>query len=246
MTVEVSPAASAGAMDLQRRDARQTKRLRTIMRLRAQNGRARVRTACSVTIGSTSQPIPSLTRADVEVVPDAPAVIDETFGLDLPFPGPSGSAQVACTGANVDGTLPAISVNADGTVPIASLLPVTVPCVPGPSVLCAEGNRFTITVSARNAAGQTVNGQVDPRDRYNDGGYFWFFNQSNVDVLIQVLNSCSRNERYWVFVSGLTSVTHEFNVSVTDSRTGVARTYFNPLGQQVRPLTDTDAFATCP
>ena len=245
MSVEVSPVATASALDLQRRDLRHTKRAQVRVTMRAQNGRVRVNNSCKVTIGSTSQPISTLDRANVEVVPEAPTVINETFGLDLAFPGPPGSAQVSCTATNVEGSLPVINVSADGSISLAELPAVTHACAPGSTTVCAFG-RFAISITGTNAAGQTVNGQVAPRDRYDDGGIFSFFNQSVPDLMVQVSDSCSRYNFYGIYVAGQTNVTHAFNISVTDTRTGATRTYVNPPGQQVRSLTDAEAFATCP
>jgi hypothetical protein len=47
-----------------------------------------------------------------------------------------------------------------------------------------------------------------------------------------------------VFAGGLTNV--EFTVRVTDTQTGLGRSYSNPLGQPPGAVTDTEAFATRP
>ncbi len=67
--------------------------------------------------------------------------------------------------------------------------------------------------------------------------------KSNVEVLIKVLDTCSLNERFWVFSGGLTDV--EVEMTVTDTLSGAVRTYFNPQGVPYRPILDTDAFSTC-
>ncbi len=40
--------------------------------------------------------------------------------------------------------------------------------------------------------------------------------------------------------------TSEYTLLVTDTQTGAAREYFNPLGSAADAITDTGAFATCP
>ncbi len=60
---------------------------------------------------------------------------------------------------------------------------------------------------------------------------------------MKVLDGCSLNNHFWVFASGLTDV--EVVLTVTDSQTGVSRTYFNPQGQAYTPVQDTSAFS-CP
>jgi hypothetical protein len=77
-----------------------------------------------------------------------------------------------------------------------------------------------------------------------DSGYFWFFDASNVELLVKALNGCGVNGRYWVFAAGLTDV--EVTLRVTDTQTGASRTYVNPRGTAFQPVQDTSAFATCP
>jgi hypothetical protein len=49
------------------------------------------------------------------------------------------------------------------------------------------------------------------------------------------------NNRYWVFAGGLTNV--NVVITVTDSQTGVIKTYTNLQGTAFRPIQDTSAFA---
>jgi len=77
-----------------------------------------------------------------------------------------------------------------------------------------------------------------------DTGYFWFFNASNVEMVVKVLDTCSFTDRFWVFAGGLTNV--RVDITVTDTETGVVRTYRNPLNTPFQPIQDTNAFATCP
>jgi len=77
-----------------------------------------------------------------------------------------------------------------------------------------------------------------------DSGYFWFFDPANVELTLKVLNACSLNNKFWVFLSGLTDV--EVTVTVTDTRTGTVKIYTNPQGQTFKTVLDTGAFGTCP
>ena len=77
-----------------------------------------------------------------------------------------------------------------------------------------------------------------------DSGYFWFFNNDNVEVVIKVLDGCTTNDRFWVFAAGLTNV--EAEITVTDTELGGSATYVNTLGSVFVPVLDIDAFATCP
>ncbi|HEX6177588.1 MAG TPA: hypothetical protein VF057_04465, partial [Thermoanaerobaculia bacterium] len=76
-----------------------------------------------------------------------------------------------------------------------------------------------------------------------DTGYFWFFDDTNIEMVIKVLNACANNGRYWVFAGGLTNV--EVDITVRDSQTGALKTYHNPLGTAFQPILDTSAFEGC-
>ena len=78
-----------------------------------------------------------------------------------------------------------------------------------------------------------------------DSGYFWFFDDANVELVIKVIDGCGFNDRYWVFAGGLTNV--ETHLTVRDTLHSAAvfqRT--NPLNQAFAPILSIDAFDTCP
>jgi hypothetical protein len=62
-------------------------------------------------------------------------------------------------------------------------------------------------------------------------------------MLLKVLDGCRVNDRFWVFAAATTNV--EYTLRVTDTATGLEKSYFNPLGQAAAALTDTNAFAAC-
>jgi hypothetical protein len=114
-------------------------------------------------------------------------------------------------------------------------------CAPGDTRLCLNGGRFQVE------ARWTANGSSDAAHAVpmtTDTGYFWFFADTNVEMVIKVLNACGFNQRYWVYAGGLTSV--KVHLTVTDIRTGAVKTYDNPQGTPFRPIQDSSAFATCP
>lgn len=78
----------------------------------------------------------------------------------------------------------------------------------------------------------------------DESGYFTFFGPTNVEMIVKVLNCCTVNQRYWVFLAGLTNV--GVTVHVEDTLTGHLETYSNPLGQTFQSVIDTASFATCP
>lgn len=114
-------------------------------------------------------------------------------------------------------------------------------CVPGATTLCLQGNRFRVNAN-KLRPGQFKAGQVSSVTF--ESGLFYFVSSSNVELLVKVLNGCSLNGKYHVFVSPLTDI--RYTVTVTDTQAGRVRTYFNPLGNPAAPIEDTSAFATCP
>ena len=72
-----------------------------------------------------------------------------------------------------------------------------------------------------------------------DTGYFWFFNQANVEVVLKVLDGRPVNGKFWVFYGALSNV--EYTLTVTDVQTGEHRAYSNPSGRLASEA-DTGAF----
>ena len=114
-------------------------------------------------------------------------------------------------------------------------------CVDSRRRLCMNSHRFDISVSWRDSQGNTGSGRAVPLT--TDTGYFWFFDDTNIEMVIKVLNACANNGRYWVFAGGLTNV--EVDITVRDSQTGALKTYHNPLGTAFQPILDTSAFEGC-
>ncbi|NJL29784.1 MAG: hypothetical protein HC897_18780 [Thermoanaerobaculia bacterium] len=116
-------------------------------------------------------------------------------------------------------------------------------CEGGEQALCLGGERFRIAASYRTFLGET--GAANAVELTDDAGYFWFFDEDNVEVIVKVLDGCfATPPRFWVFAAGLTNV--EVVLEVTDTATGQVREYTNPLGKAFQPILDTGAFATCP
>jgi len=115
------------------------------------------------------------------------------------------------------------------------------PCAPGPTTLCLNGGRFKVEVDWATALGTSGEGQAVALT--DDTGYFWFFDASNVEIILKVLEACTPFGNYWVFAGGLTNV--QASIVVTDSDTGSVRAYQNPLGTQFLPIQDTGHFFVC-
>ena len=108
--------------------------------------------------------------------------------------------------------------------------------------LCLNSDRFVITATFQTTPeGPSAAASAVPLT--NDTGYFWFFDPSNIEVVVKVLTGCTVNGDYWVFVGGLTDV--GVQLKVTDSVTGASKSYPNTVGTPFQPIQDSAAFP-CP
>ncbi|HEV7505190.1 MAG TPA: pre-peptidase C-terminal domain-containing protein [Thermoanaerobaculia bacterium] len=114
-------------------------------------------------------------------------------------------------------------------------------CFPGGTSLCLANHRFKVEAVWRRPDGQTGSGQAVALT--GDTGYFWFFDASNVEAVVKVLDACTLNQKFWVFAGGLTDV--QVDLTVTDTASGAVRTWRNPQGTAFQPIQETSAFATC-
>jgi hypothetical protein len=101
------------------------------------------------------------------------------------------------------------------------------PCAPGTTTLCLSGSRFKVQVSWKDFQDRTGSGQAVALKP--DTGYFWFFSDSNVELIVKVLDARALNGHFWVFYGALSNV--EYELTVRDSETGDVRIYDNPAGQ---------------
>lgn len=105
---------------------------------------------------------------------------------------------------------------------------------------CLVDDRFKVEVTWRTDAGATGVGHIVPHSE--NSVLVWFFEPSNVEMLLKVLDACNPPfEKYWVFYAATTNV--EFTVKVTDVETGVEKIYKNELGNPAVPVQDTGTFA---
>lgn len=141
-------------------------------------------------------------------------------------------------GGAVRGTLTRLSAGGTGVSGQES----SSTCVDTDIALCLNGNRFKVEATWSTPTGNQ-SGQAKVVKLTQDSGYLWFFNASNVEATVKVLNACNPFNAHWVFASGLTNV--QVVLKVTDTQTGRTRTYTNPNGTAFLPIQDTQAF-TCP
>lgn len=127
------------------------------------------------------------------------------------------------------------------TVPPVPEAELIVTVTPPESSLLFQNNRFR--VRAIWDSPEFGPNEAQAVQLTQDSGYFWFSDPNNVELVAKVLNGCGVNNRYWVFLAGLTNV--GVTVTVDDTLTGETQSYTNALGQPFLPVQDTDAFAGC-
>ncbi len=113
-----------------------------------------------------------------------------------------------------------------------------VPCAEDEETLCLLGGRIRVTVSWINqhADGEAGVGKAVPLTE--ETGAFWFFTESNLEVMVKVLDGTPVNGKYWVGIASLSDV--EFTVTVSDTSSLQVRQYHNEPGNRWGVL-DTDA-----
>lgn len=116
-------------------------------------------------------------------------------------------------------------------------------CFASPHVLCLENGRFEVAVDWETEQGGGGSGPGVAVRETDNSGMFWFFEPSNLEILIKVLDACAPFDRFWVFFSGTTNV--GFDLTVTDTATGETNVYSNEDQTVTEPVLDTDAFDTC-
>ncbi len=178
-------------------------------------------------------------------------VTDTTTGLVRRYVNAAGQmASVGDTAAF--GPMGAFAIGAPPAAPAAAQTPVVQdasrPAAEGAAAgsggcqttaahLCLTGNRFAVTVSWQDFSGNKGSGKAV--DLTSDTGYFWFFDASNVELVLKVLDGRAVNGKFWVFYGALSDVT--YTITVRDAVTGNVRTYTNPAGQ-FASVGDTEAF----
>ncbi len=111
-------------------------------------------------------------------------------------------------------------------------------CVVSSTRLCLNNGRFAVEATWTDFQGNRGVGMAE--DLTSDTGYFWFFRDTNVEVVLKVLDGRPVNGRFWVFYGALSNV--EYTLTVTDTQTGAIKLYRNVL-RNFGSLGDTQAFS---
>ncbi|HTR03955.1 MAG TPA: hypothetical protein VMN82_12220 [Thermoanaerobaculia bacterium] len=128
-----------------------------------------------------------------------------------------------------------------GGVPTPTVIPATPTpspsgCYTSTTQLCLDGI-YTVSVRWDTTDGRSGSGV--PAVLTANTGYFWFFDPTNVELTIKVLDAHGINNHEWVFYGALSNV--HYVITVKNTVTGAVRTYENPQGAQAS-VADTAAF----
>ncbi|HEX2641862.1 MAG TPA: fibronectin type III domain-containing protein [Thermoanaerobaculia bacterium] len=154
-----------------------------------------------------------------------------TFAIVATLPANTSSATITGLTADTPYTFRVRARNANGGSLNSNEVSVTTDgaggaCVANGNTLCLAGGRFKVRVQWRTTGGQTGVGGASPIS--NETGTFWFFDASNVELIVKILDGQSINHFFWTFYGGLSDV--EYWITVNDTVTGESATYHNPQG----------------
>jgi hypothetical protein len=107
--------------------------------------------------------------------------------------------------------------------PIVGCLPLTL----ARTSLCLASGHFTVSVRFTDPR-TGLAGDATAVPLTGDTGAFWFFGDSNLELMIKVLDGRAVNGKFWVFFGALSDV--DYTITVTRPETGEVRTYHNPRG----------------
>ena len=114
-------------------------------------------------------------------------------------------------------------------------------CRTGEQYLCLAEGRFEVQAHWKNHLQEGDFGIATsvPIEVSDESGMFWFFNSSNIELVVKTLDGRGINGHYWVFFGALSNV--EYWVTVRDTEGGGRRTYHNPPAENCGQ-SDTMAF----
>ena len=110
-------------------------------------------------------------------------------------------------------------------------------CTPTTALLRLDGD-YEISMCYRTPGGEE--GQAKSAPWSGESAILWFFNRSNAEVLVKVLNGCANNGHRWIFVAPVTTL--EFNLWVTGPDDGPPWTHTNRQGETAVTKSDLMAF----
>ncbi len=124
-----------------------------------------------------------------------------------------------------------LSLEQLATAPASRVDRGTAGCTAGDTVLCLQEGRIKVEVEYDNTGrkeGDIGPGRVLDELTTKDTGFFWFFQEVNLELAVKVLDARNINGNFWVFYGALSDVAYE--ITVTDAETGATAVYGNLQG----------------
>ena len=150
---------------------------------------------------------------------------------------------VAMAGESDNTTVPALFLRRSDGLELRELV-INGPdlaCSPSNLNACLLGGRFQVNVAYTTASSAGL-GQVmsfnGARAESDQSAFFYFFDNANFEMGVKMVDACSFNDSFWVFVSGLTN--QGYAVTILDTFTGQTRAYPNLLGNYPQTIGATD------
>jgi hypothetical protein len=120
-------------------------------------------------------------------------------------------------------------------------------CTRSSSRSCLLNGRFQVDVTYSSTSSGSGTAQVmyfgSARAESDESAFLWFFDSSNFEMGLKMLNACTLNGNFWVFISGLTD--QGWQVNILDTQTGNSVSYSNDIGTLTPTTADTTALP-CP
>lgn len=125
--------------------------------------------------------------------------------------------------------------------------PAATSCTNGAEAACLLSGRFQVTATYYNATDGKAQGQVlsfsGTRAESDESVFYYFTDPSNFELGVKILDACTINNSFWVFLGGLTN--QGWEVNILDTATGHTKFYDNALNVTTVTTTDTAALP-CP
>lgn len=115
-------------------------------------------------------------------------------------------------------------------------------CSPTSTAACMHGGRFQVTLDYSTAEVTNEAARVKNVDLGPASALFYFFDDTNVEALVKVLDGCGVNGNFWVFGAAATDLA--YRLIVVDTKTRRATGYLNSPGAPPA-ITDSAALDTC-
>lgn len=92
---------------------------------------------------------------------------------------------------------------------------------------CILDGRFAVEATWRDFQGRS--GTARAGSLTDDTGYFWFFDEANVEIVVKAIDGSAYNGQFWIYFGALSNV--EYTIRVTDTLSDSVREYRNSLGR---------------